>query len=301
MGTLPRQDGKQRRDVARFDPLQTLELDAAYDAAIAYAKRMHDWPGLRDAIKAKLEEQENFVAWWALNIAVQRGGDRRSKSSATIGALGFKEAEASTGISHQQVSKWRRRLKEPDKYEAMLYGTAYAKAMAEAVTTTAAQWTGDPESYTPTQYIEAARAVMGGIDLDPASNSIAQQVVRADAFFDEQTDGLKQQWRGRVFLNPPYKYPLVAKFITKLLEELVATRVTAAILLTNNNTDTRWWHEAARIADGVCLTLGRINFYKASGEITQPTNGQSFFYFGDDGAAFASVFDRFGLIMQVRA
>ena len=39
-------------------------------------------------------------------------------------------AEAKTGISHQQVSKWRRRLADPEKYREMLYGAAYHKAMA---------------------------------------------------------------------------------------------------------------------------------------------------------------------------
>jgi len=281
------------REIERFDPRKARRRDAATAAEIVYAKRVRDWPLLRDAIKRKLDDQTKFVSWWGKHV---RGPGK--VNSRRTGEIAVDAAEESTGISNQQVSKWKRRLKEPDKYEAMLYGDAYSRAMAETVTTTAAKWTGDPESYTPAQYIEAARAVMGEIDLDPASNEIAQRTVRAAEYFDEKANGLKQPWHGRVFLNPPYNYPLVAHFIGKLITELDAQCVTAAILLTNNNTDTRWWHEAAARAAAVCFTLGRINFYKADGQITQPTNGQTFFYFGADPVAFASLFDRFGLIMR---
>ena len=41
------------------------------------------------------------------------------------------QAQDLTGITFRQVSKWRRRLKEPEKYRKMLYGAAYTKAMAE--------------------------------------------------------------------------------------------------------------------------------------------------------------------------
>lgn len=286
------------REVEQFDPRKARKRDAATDAEITYAKRVRDWPMLRDAIKRKLDDQAEFVAWWGKHVTMRHGLNRHNVERADRRTLDMEAAEKATEIKHQQVSKWRRRLKEPDKYEAMLYGDAYARAMAETVTTTAAKWTGDPESYTPEKYILAARAVMGGIDLDPASNEIAQRVVKARTYFDEAANGLTQTWRGRVYLNPPYSYPLVAQFIVKLLAELETAHVTTAILLTNNNTDTKWWHDAARRASAVCFTLGRINFYKADGQITQPTNGQTFFYFGADPVAFASLFDRFGLIMR---
>ena len=50
------------------------------------------------------------------------------------------EAEALTGITQQQVSQWKRRLKEPEKYRATLLGAAYHKAFAGG---------GSPAHYEP--------------------------------------------------------------------------------------------------------------------------------------------------------
>lgn len=59
------------------------------------------------------------------------------------------------------------------------------------------------EYYTPVEVIEAARTVLGHIDLDPCSCEAANEVVRADAYFTRVDDGLRRDWRGRVWVNPP--------------------------------------------------------------------------------------------------
>ncbi len=289
---------EQQGALTLFEPSKAVANDAKADALIDYAKRVKDWPTLEAAVASKLEDQTEFVRWWDEKVTVNHGAGRSNKKNAVPGSFSVSEAEKQTKISQQQVSKWRRRLQEPDKYREMLCGFAYAKAMAETSSTTATKWTGDPESYTPAKYIEAARRVLGGIDVDPASNAFAQETVKAERWFDEEANGLIQNWLGTVFLNPPYAHPAVAHFIDKLCSDYEAGNVSAAILLTNNNTDTKWWHQAAMVASAVCFTAGRINFYKADGSVTQPTNGQNFFYFGADAESFAKEFEPFGLIMS---
>ncbi len=160
--------------------------------------------------------------------------------------------------------------------------------------------TGDNEWYTPAEYVEAARTVLGEIDLDPASNIVAQATVKAAAFFTREDDGLKRDWHGRVWLNPPYAQPFIAQFVTKLVGEVRAGRVTAAILLTHNYTDTAWFHEIAGQANGICFTRGRIKFCKPDRELAAPTQGQAFSYFGADVEAFLEVFREVGFVTEVR-
>ena len=155
---------------------------------------------------------------------------------------------------------------------------------------------GDQENYTPEYIIEACRSVMGSIDLDPASCEYAQRVVKATQFFTEKENGLEQDWYGNVFLNPPYQMPLIEQFVNKLIQEL--SRMNAAILLTNNNTDTKWFLKAAQNAQMICFTKGRIHFYTKEKEETQPTNGQAFFYYGNNEMKFREVFSGIGWIAQ---
>jgi phage N-6-adenine-methyltransferase len=154
------------------------------------------------------------------------------------------------------------------------------------------------EWYTPHEYIALARAVLGDIDIDPASTEYAQETVKARQFFDKAQNGLLNPWYGRVWLNPPYAQPLISRFINKLLMEWNAGRIQSCITLTHNYTDSVWFHDAAAAADAVCFTQGRIKFYDPDGELAKPTQGQAFFYFGSEVDTFKQTFGRVGLIVR---
>lgn len=161
-------------------------------------------------------------------------------------------------------------------------------------------FTGNNEWYTPAQYIELARDVLGVIDVDPASNDFAQQNVRANVFYTEETNGLSQNWTGNVWLNPPYAQPAISDFINKMVDECQIGRVKSAVMLTHNYTDTAWFQKAAKAASAICFTRGRVKFEGPNGEVAAPTQGQAFFYFGNDVARFSKVFADVGFIVEVR-
>ena len=169
------------------------------------------------------------------------------------------------------------------------------KALLNPAATIARNWTGETEWYTPDKYLDAARAVLGAFDLDPASSEFAQRKVQAARYFTAEDDGLAQEWAGRIWLNPPYKMPLIARFVEKLC---TSDGRTEAILLTNNCTDTAWWHGALGESNAVCFTMGRISFYNAAGKSSAPTNGQCFFHMGARPERFADVFGAIGAVLH---
>lgn len=146
--------------------------------------------------------------------------------------------------------------------------------------------------HTPKVYTDAAREVMGEIDLDPASSDVAQISVRSSRYFTAKDDGLDRPWSGRVWLNPPYSRGILAAFVSKLLQDL--GDVSEAIVLVNNATDARWFHDLLSACHALCLPPGRIRFESPNGSPHPPRNGQVFFYYGWQPARFARVFRRFG-------
>lgn len=154
---------------------------------------------------------------------------------------------------------------------------------------------GNNEWYTPPEYIDAARAVMGDIDLDPASSVIANKTVGADVFYTEADNGLSRSWSGRVWMNPPYASELIGKFCEKLVAHYTEGRVSQAVVLVNNATETAWFNQLIFVADAVIFTRGRVKFLDMDGNRAgAPLQGQAIIYMGENTDDFLSEFSAFG-------
>jgi hypothetical protein len=155
---------------------------------------------------------------------------------------------------------------------------------------------GKIEWYTPPEYICLARQVMGDIDLDPTSCEKANEIVQASKYFTKEDDGLSREWRGRVFLNPPYSGSLVSAFTAKLVDSCLYGGVTEAVLLVNNATETKWGQLALSECDAVCFPKKRIKFLDQDLNPTgSPLQGQMICYFGKYSARFREVFSGVGV------
>lgn len=177
--------------------------------------------------------------------------------------------------------------------------TAELSAHTKASTLRAIHSAASNEWYTPPEIVEKARAVLGVIDLDPASTATANTIVGATVHFGQGEtfiDGLAvPAWYGNVFLNPPgpayvdvldaqgkpvmvkdTKGRLVAKrrkvngteaWWRRLTAEMAAGRVARAVYVAysiEQLQQTQSWTPGASLLDVgvVCVPRRRIRFWR---------------------------------------
>lgn len=114
------------------------------------------------------------------------------------------------------------------------------------------------EWYTPRNILDAIGI---DFDLDPASSDKANTIIRAKNYYTIKDDGLKQNWYGNVWLNPPYGTD-VPIWLKKALEENKKNNANVMALIFSR-TDTLWFHNYAVKFDKICFLKGRISFIKA--------------------------------------
>lgn len=111
------------------------------------------------------------------------------------------------------------------------------------------------EWYTP-KYIIEALTKDTLFDLDPCAGE-ETNIARENW---TQRDGYKHPWNGRVFLNPPYKHPVVEKFVRAMVHHNNGTA-----LLFNRYDSVLWQDLIFPTASALFFLKGRIKFINRQG------------------------------------
>lgn len=155
------------------------------------------------------------------------------------------------------------------------------------------------EYYTPIEFLDSARAVMGGIDLDPASCAEANANVRASTYYTIDDDGFNKPWSGRVWMNPPYgkdegeSESNQSRWVRRICDEYAAGNVTEAVVLVNAVPGNKWFHPLWDHT--ICFVYRRIHFINGSGA---PTHSNAIIYLGRNIARFAEEFGKHGAVVR---
>ena len=156
------------------------------------------------------------------------------------------------------------------------------------------------EWYTPPEYIEAARRVLNGIDLDPASCAEANATVQADHYYSAGSDTFTRLWAGSVLLNPPGG--LVREFWQHLVAEWTIGRVTEAIWIGYSLEQLQMLQrfDVTPLDFPMCVPRRRIAFVSPGSSKRSPAHGNYITYLPTREPrglkAFAAEFAAFGRV-----
>lgn len=270
------------------------------EAAEKAAKRTGDVEAIERAVRVRLEAQRDFAVEYQSKYGQGARSDlSTSDSSVRSSADDYCRAQ---GLHERTVRRWCERLIDPAKFESEYHGIMKKVLQVVQLEQAANFMSESVEWYTPAKYIEAAREALGGIDLDPASNELANVTVKAERIFTREDDGLEQDWTGRVFVNPPYgkseEYgSLASAFCNKAMAEYENGNVEACVILVNSLHSQNW--QAALYDYLLCFVDHRIQFISGDGEENKnPTFQNIFVYLGRDGEKFLHAFQPFGYVMR---
>ena len=179
------------------------------------------------------------------------------------------------------------------------------------------QSSGAVEYYTDPRIVNAAREVMGTIDLDPATSLLANAFgVYADKIFTREDDGLSRDWFGNVWLNHPFHrgenpcpkdrdkckknvckkrghidaaIPSNSQWINKAVEEYQSGRAKAITNICFSSTSETWFRPLLDFPQ--CYLTPRTQYYKPDGTIERGvTKGSVVTYMGPDPSRFKRIF-----------
>jgi len=85
---------------------------------------------------------------------------------------------------------------------------------------------------------------------------------KCERFFSPEDDGLKQDWSGNCWCNPPYGRNIIDHWTRKAAIEV--SRGARVVMLLPARTDTIWWHDdVVPSASTILFLKGRIHFVGA--------------------------------------
>ncbi|MEA1050479.1 hypothetical protein U5801_11755 [Lamprobacter modestohalophilus] len=152
--------------------------------------------------------------------------------------------------------------------------------------------------YTPPELAELALRVLGGIDLDPATDNSGCSLIQNERGFTADDDGLSQPWHGRVWLFPPHDGRRAA-WVQKLLHEHRRGRVSAALLYTALDSRAPWFHHLTRSAS-ICFVSGSMQAVEDNGQLmARSRHGAILAYLGPQPEHFSAEIADLGTVMQV--
>ncbi|PZU92562.1 MAG: hypothetical protein DCE90_17935 [Pseudanabaena sp.] len=153
------------------------------------------------------------------------------------------------------------------------------------------------ENYTPKWFIDPCRSFLNGFELDPFSNAIANETIKAKQFFSIDHNGFNQDWSAfkTKWVNPPYSKPLIEMAIAKTLDY---AHIGETLLLVNTSSSTRWFHSCMAVCAAYLHPYKRINFDSPYRTTKGNRYDQTLFYFGTRPYEFAADLIALGRAVQ---